>query len=374
MHYSLSFLEEHHNDLVTHLLKQRSAESAAYLLCGLSESMQETRLLVRKVIPVEPDDILESSATHMRIAARSFLRAMKRANSSGTCFAFVHSHPPWMQGHSRQDDEEERALFRTAYNRIHGAGIQASLVYSDSEKPVGRVWLESGQTEPINVIRVIGDRFRLLYPPGALDEIALDIGRFDRQVRAFGPGIQTLLSRMNVGVVGAGGTGSCVIEQLIRLGVGTITIADGQTFEGSNVTRVYGSRTGDDGIAKTNLVERLGSHIGMGTRIIPVARPITFQSALKPFRDCDVIFGCTDDQWGRSLLARLSIYYYIPVFDMGVKIDSECGALNSVQGRVTTLIPGAACLFCRRRINPAMNKPLKFIGRTWRGRCGEVTK
>ena len=71
---------------------------------------------------------------------------------------------------------------------------------------------------------------------------------------------------------------------------------------------------------------------------------------LEEFRTCDAIFGCTDDEWGRSLLTRLAIYYAIPVFDMGVKIDSEDGIIRSINGRVTTLLPGTACLYCRGRI------------------------
>lgn len=33
-------------------------------------------------------------------------------------------------------------------------------------------------------------------------------------------------------------------------------------------------------------------------------------------------------------------------------IDSKDGVLKGVEGRVTTLFPGAACLFCRERITP----------------------
>jgi hypothetical protein len=71
---------------------------------------------------------------------------------------------------------------------------------------------------------------------------------------------------------------------------------------------------------------------------------------MEQFRECDLIFGCTDDEWGRSLLSKFAIYYLIPVFDMGVKIDSESGSIHSIQGRVTTLLPSAPCLFCRGRI------------------------
>lgn len=35
---------------------------------------------------------------------------------------------------------------------------------------------------------------------------------------------------------------------------------------------------------------------------------------------------------------------------MGVRIDSEDGIIRSINGRVTTLLPGTACLYCRGRI------------------------
>jgi molybdopterin/thiamine biosynthesis adenylyltransferase len=127
-------------------------------------------------------------------------------------------------------------------------------------------------------------------------------------------------------------------------------ISDGQKFEASNVNRLYGSRTIDQDIAKIKIGQRLVADIGLGTKVTVLEKPITYRSAFSAFRECDVIFGCTDEEWGRSLLSRASIYYGIPVFDLGVKIDSNGGTIRSIQGRVTTLLPGAACLFCRGRI------------------------
>jgi molybdopterin/thiamine biosynthesis adenylyltransferase len=152
--------------------------------------------------------------------------------------------------------------------------------------------------------------------------------------------------------VGNGGTGSATVEQLVRLGVGRIITADGQRFEKSNVNRVYGSSAHDGGAPKTEIVRRLADHIGLRTTMTVIDAPITFRSVLERFRECDLVFACTDDEWGRSLLTKFAIYYQIPVFDMGVKFDSDDGTINSVQGRVTTLLPGSACLYCRGRITP----------------------
>ena len=262
---------------------------------------------------------------------------------------FVHSHPDGLPKHSEQDDREEAKLFRTAYIRISEVGPHASLLFTDPNQVRGRVWLEDGRRIDVERIRAIGRRFRFFD-----NELGVEPNPvfFDRQIRAFGPEIQRLLGRLIVGVVGTGGTGSAVAEQLIRLGVGSLLLADGQTFEASNVNRVYGSRIIDEGIAKVKIVERLSADIGLGTRIRVIEKDITSEVAARELRQCDLVFGCTDDEWGRSILTRLAIYYLIPVFDMGVKIDSEEQKIRAIEARVTALLPGAACLFCRERIEP----------------------
>lgn len=348
MRYSVTFIEKDYNALIAQLFSDRKKERAAYILCRPSISDSETRLLANEILPVEEEEIIESSASHVKIPSKSFVRAMKIANDTKRCFIFVHSHPEAVPQHSQKDDEEEIDLFRTAYNRIATPGVHGSIVISSPQNPQGRIWLENGDIIPISVIRTVGNQFRFF---GELREINEDANFFDRQIRAFGPGVQRILKTLTVGIVGLGGTGSAVAEQLIRLGVGRLLIADSQTFEKSNVNRVYGSRVTDDGTPKIEIIERLAEEIGLGTEVKSIDKNITFKSSIQEFRNCDVIFGCTDDEWGRSILTRFSVCYLIPVFDMGVRIDSKEGKIRSVEGRVTTLLPYEACLSCRGRID-----------------------
>lgn len=347
--YTITFLEKDYKKMTDHLFSNDQVEQAAYLLCRMSRLETEDRLLVREVIPVSADDIFDASATHMKIKPRSFIRAMGKADNTEQCFVFVHTHPNGLNHHSSQDDAEEKKLFRTAYTRIHNQLIHASLVFTSPENMFGRVWLSDGDIQPIERIRVIGERFKFHFSQMLNQEIP---NFYDRQVRAFGPEIQLLLSQLKVGIVGVGGTGSIIAEQLIRLGIGTILISDGDHFNSSNINRVYGSRVIDNKLAKVKITERLAADIGLGTEIEIIPHPITYETVIKKFRACDLIFGCTDDEWGRSILNKFPAYYYIPVFDSGVKIDSDEGTINSIQGRVTTLLPSAACLYCRGRITP----------------------
>ena len=347
MRYSVTFLDKDFDALEAHLAASTD-EQAAFLICRVAQTDRETRLLVRECLPVTGDDVLEQSPVHMKIAPRAYIRAMKRANDEKSCLLFVHSHPNGFADHSGQDDVEEAKLFKTAYTRIRTQGVHGSLVLTPQGLSSARVWLADGTTADIERIRIVGRRIQFWFPEG--DEAELP-PFFDRQIRAFGQDIQRLLSRLRVGIVGVGGTGSCVVEQLVRLGVGTLIISDGEGFESSNVNRVYGSRVIDDTVAKIKIAQRLAADIGLGTKLELIDKPITYQSALKRFRDCDIILGCTDDELGRSLLNSFAIYYYVPIFDMGVKIDSEDGVIRSIQGRVTTLMNGAACLHCRGRIS-----------------------
>jgi hypothetical protein len=345
--YTVTFLEDDYDQLRRALSTQEGMENAAYFLCRQSRTARETRLLVREIIPTKSEHVLEASSSHMKIASASFRSAMKRADELKCGFGFVHTHPQGFEKHSPQDDREEAPLFRTAYNRIHNDTPHVSLVFSEGGVSAARVWGEDGTIAPVERVRIIGRRCRFWFAHLNADSVP---DFFDRQVRAFGADLQLLLGRLTIGVVGAGGTGSAVIEQLARLGVGELVLADGQAFDASNINRLYGSRAIDQDIPKVKIAERAVTDIGLGTRLTIIPRPITFRSAFAALRDCDFIFGCTDEEWGRSLLSRGAIYYGIPVFDVGVKIDSAEGTIRSIQGRVTPLMPGAPCLFCRGRI------------------------
>jgi len=160
-----------------------------------------------------------------------------------------------------------------------------------------------------------------------------------------------LLGRLHIGVVGAGGTGSAIVEQLTRLGVGRLSVFDGDRFDSSNVNRVYGSSTGDSGRPKSEIAAGNVKRIGLGTKIEHYPMYIESEAATKVLRACDIVFGCTDDHTSRSILVRLSLWYLIPVFDMGVVVGTSDQLIRDVVGRVTTLLAGEACLFCRGRIS-----------------------
>lgn len=347
MRYTLSILEPACRELSDAVFSIVGREGAAYLFCGVSTTDDEVRLLGREVWPVRDEHYLIREADCLSIASDSYVPVAKRSRQSQEAVLFVHSHPADYPDFSRQDNIEEGKLhtfFRTRSPDLpHG-----SLLFCNRERPKARIY-GGGAWHDVDLIRVLGDRFHFV---GAADDAEPLPEFFDRQVRAFGPDIQRLLRRMHIGVVGAGGTGSAIIEQLTRLGVGWLSVFDGESLTGSNVTRVYGSHLRDEGRSKTDIQAAHVEQIGFGTKVRPNPSPITDKETAKRLRDCDIVFGCTDKHAPRGILCRLATRYLIPLIDVAVKVDAPEEVLKGIWGRVTTVFPGEACLFCRERIDP----------------------
>src|SRR5439155_10579247 len=77
----------------------------------------------------------------------------------------------------------------------------------------GDIWFPDGTRMPLNDGRIIGARLERLFPeppPRAKGRESA----YDRQARLFGDAGQDLLGRVKVGVIGAGGVGSLLVEYL----------------------------------------------------------------------------------------------------------------------------------------------------------------
>ena len=81
--------------------------------------------------------------------------------------------------------------------------------------------------------------------------------RFERNIELFGESGQQRLRESRVAVVGVGGLGTHVVQQLALLGVGALTLVDGEELSESNKNRYVGVRHDDPvpGSRKVDLAE-----------------------------------------------------------------------------------------------------------------------
>ena len=335
---------------------QNPLESAGVLLARRVETGADVRLLARSMHWVCPEAYIEQTATHMLIGSEGYVPALSLAEADGAVPIWFHTHPgstgvPLPSRWDRKVDEDIADLFRLR----SGSEYYGTLIASPRGEYLafsGTLQSQSGKVTAIDRIWAVGERWRLTPALTSKSESPHEI--FDRNVRAFGPAIQTILGDIRVAIAGAGGTGSAVAEQLVRLGVRHLLLVDADDLSASNVTRVYGSTPADVGRQKVDVLKAhlLAIAPDLECQVLPEMG--TLKHAAQALTATDLVFGCTDDNAGRLVLSRLSTYFLLPVIDMGVLLSSDAnGVMRGIDGRVTTLSPGYACLVCRDRIDIA---------------------
>ena len=311
------------------------------------------RLLARALHWVPDDAYRRRDATVLSIASHGYVPTLAAAEADGAVPIWLHTHPgddssPRPSKDDEFVDEQLADLFRLRA----GSPLYGAIVIARPEgRPCFTGHIESdNRRAEIDRLWVTGRRFALI--PNWLHDTTPPSEQFDRNIRAFGGYIQQVLGNLRVAVVGCGGTGSAVIEQLVRLGVRHLQLFDPDTLTAGNVTRVYGSCLDDVGEAKVSVSAAHAARIAPDAEVITTQSKITLESTARLLLDADIVFGCTDDNAGRLVLSRVASYLLTPVIDCGVLLSSGPGGqLIGIDGRVTVLAPGAACLVCRDRID-----------------------
>ncbi|MHB1582399.1 MAG: HesA/MoeB/ThiF family protein [Acidimicrobiales bacterium] len=333
-------------------------ESAGVMAAGLVVGPAgDLSVLGRSLRWVADDAYDRRDVDQMVIASPAWVPLLGAAAADGTMAVFVHTHPgalAYVSGRDRIVDDALAGPFRIRTGQPRYGHI---VLGGAPEAPEvdGRFLDRDGSWRELRAVRVVGRRLKLVVPDGHTDA-RHDPATFDRQVRAYGGAGQRVLHALHVGVVGAGGTGSAVAEQLARLGIGRLTLIDPKDLTAGNITRVYGSTMDDVGRPKVEVLAEHLRRMGLGTDVHTVRGSVTERDAAGALRHCDVVFGCTDDEGGRLVLSRLGYWYLMPVVDMGVVVDTGASPhddleVTGIYGRVTVVGPGAACLLCRGRID-----------------------
>ena len=331
-------------------------ESAGVLLCSVVDATNGQRLLARGMRWVEDTAYLQRASDSLVIASQGYVPALGEAETLGATCIWLHTHPgeearPTPSQQDRIVDAQLADLFRLRSNNpFYGALIVSpragGIAFS------GFLEHEGEERRAIDRLWQVGDRWRLT--PAFCRATPEPPALFDRNIRAFGPAIQITLADLHVGIVGCGGTGSAVSEQLARLGVRQFTLIDSDSLSVSNTTRVYGSDPTQVGEPKAEVLAAHIRRIAPDSAVSVVVGMTTRKATALRLTGCDLVFGCTDDNAGRLVLSRLASYYLIPIIDCGVLLSSDgAGQLSGIDGRVTTLVPGQACLVCRDRIDLA---------------------
>ncbi|NOY13892.1 MAG: HesA/MoeB/ThiF family protein [Deltaproteobacteria bacterium] len=155
--------------------------------------------------------------------------------------------------------------------------------------------------------------------------------RYQRNRQMISTAQQLQLFRSKVAVIGAGGLGGYILEQLARLGVGNIISIDDDIFEENNLNRQLLSSPANLGRVKVEVAAERISEINPAVSLTPVQTRFGSANGPELLEGADCVVDAVDNVTARLELAEVCRSLQIPLV---------YGAIAGWYGNVATVLPG----------------------------------
>lgn len=170
--------------------------------------------------------------------------------------------------------------------------------------------------------------------------------RYSRNEAFFGAEGQGKIAAQRVAIIGLGGLGSHIVQQLAYLGVHDYRLIDFDIVTDSSLNRLIGACDADvpAAIKKIAVAERTIRTILPEATVRPVDARLEAPEVESVLASADVVFGCLDRDLARLQLNELCTRQATPLFDLASDTDGEQG--NLTYGGRVVFVNGAGCLIC----------------------------
>lgn len=321
-------------------------EHFCFFLANWTFSRGEPIFLVRELITI-PDSELGHNGLGMQMRPEAILRVINSAVTQELSLIEAHNHGGSYPRFSQTDRTEMPGFIEYVHSSLPDRPYAAT-VWGD-QSVYGEFYLHSGDRGTVDSMIVLGNQIRQIVSHDG--ESSKTPAAYDRQVAWFTREGQRQLSTFRVAVVGCGGTGSHVIQQLAFLGVGEFVLVDGDDIDVTNLNRVVTATPADIDTPKVIVGRRLVRHLGHKSQVLALETQVPSVEAIDALKGADVLFGCVDNDGARLVLNELALAYSIPYFDLAVGIEAMDGTVSEVGGRLAFVQPNGPCLYCMGQID-----------------------
>ncbi|WP_457552740.1 HesA/MoeB/ThiF family protein [Desulfobacula sp.] len=155
--------------------------------------------------------------------------------------------------------------------------------------------------------------------------------RYDRNFDTLSCEEQKRLALSKVVIIGLGGLGGVVCETLARVGIGHLTLIDGDVFEASNLNRQLLCQEQLIGFSKAQAAKDRVQAINSEVSVNHLIEYLDESNLYDRIKDSDVVMDCLDSIDTRFKLQQAAQKARIPIVS---------GAIAGVAGQVMTIFPG----------------------------------
>lgn len=159
--------------------------------------------------------------------------------------------------------------------------------------------------------------------------------RYTRNIGTITEAEQQILAGKAVCVIGCGGLGGGVIENLTRMGIGRLTVVDGDVFDDTNLNRQVLSNQDNIGHSKAVEAKLQMKTINDNVEVFSIQTRLDTENAADIIRGHDVVIDALDSVPTRLALEDACAVKNIPLVH---------GAIDGWNGEVAVVMPGSLLL------------------------------
>jgi molybdopterin/thiamine biosynthesis adenylyltransferase len=154
--------------------------------------------------------------------------------------------------------------------------------------------------------------------------------RYSRNQKSFSNKDQLQLLRSHVAIIGLGGLGGTVTEILARLGLGQLTLVDGDSFDESNLNRQLLSKPAELGKSKAETAKKRVLEINPAVEVQAVPDFLSDKNSLAILNNVNLAIDCLDTIADRFVLEKGCRKKSIPLVS---------AAIGGSSGQATVIYP-----------------------------------
>ena len=155
--------------------------------------------------------------------------------------------------------------------------------------------------------------------------------RYEKNLSAFSEEEINKLHYLKICIIGCGGLGGYIAEEMDRTGIGTITLVDGDVFDESNLNRQTVCNEKNIGKKKASETKKRIEQINSEVEVTAIDEAADEKNSKEILEDCDIVFDAVDSIPARMLIEKKAEEAGVPLVH---------GAVNGWYGQVCVTYPG----------------------------------
>jgi hypothetical protein len=348
--HRVAMIGEIHEAASNLLLREDGQEDLCFGLWFPSQGRSRISALVRELIlPLPGERHIHGNAS---FECAYLQRALTLATAQGAGLALLHSHPGgrrW-QGMSKDDKATENGIAPSVFGAAKLPLIGMTL--AGDQNWSARFWMRTAprtyERSDCGAVRVVAASLIVSYCD-RLTPTSAASGELLRTISAWGEEAHKDITRLRIGLIGAGSVGGLIGDALARSGFEDVMSIDFDCIEQHNLDRLTYATRRDVGLSKVAVQAIHLAEIATADPFRPesIVGAVYEEAAFKAALDCDVLFSCVDRPWGRYVLNAIAYAHLIPVVDGGILArTNRLDRIAAADWTALTAMPGRQCLEC----------------------------